>query len=808
MHSGKNGPEDLLTERKLEARSKICARVRTLLRLTEAQSQRLSPYFGPTVLSTLEQRSDHVRFTAENIGRIMLRQAGLPEEEIEVECKSPATILAMHRLISSSPEIFTIDEVSHKDTNAFSVRPADERMALTLGKQMVQASLKKGNASDASFISVQSFCSKAKKAIRLRKKADKSNQIMSISLPQMAGVSPFPESNWTVEDRYILTLLRASLGTFRRFQNDVFGPLVMYILKLCDFEVEKTHRDGNLDAGPSLDADTIQVRAVIQFLQDLGLFTPWEGLGVLDSEFHRYIQSTNDSTPVSQASVPSYDDSIRQDFTSNVYVIDDAAAEELDDGISVVPSSDPDQTWVHVHVADPTTHLQPGDKNAVAAQRKQSSIYLPEGNWPMLDRSVTRNTDLRGINGRNPLPAMRFSAKVNNRTGAVTDIDVGLSWIRNHRIITYDEASQYMTDEFTEKEEANELKLVHRIACALQERRKSIGGALPLFGTEATVKISPSPLPPSPIWTLPNALNETPLYEGFPMITMTYQEKGLSMDPHANSAKASVAEFMILAGRVSSSWSASRSIPIYYRGQHGFDEKGLEKLSKLNDRWNYSSVLSERIVFHSSILSTTPMEHGFLGISTRRALTASSQGYGDLLTNSGYTRSTSPLRRFPDLLSHWQIKASLRGDKKLPFSIEDLEESIPFVMRMERWHQSISKLSQRYWTAAYLYRALWIRQQQISGVKIPHEEELLEQNKDALRVVDGEHDAVVTISEIRLRSDMSESVHVLIEGLSLQAVCRWDQDQMGIPEAGSTLRVRISNVVLAGKLSSVNVEPV
>src|SRR5208282_351061 len=54
--------------------------------------------------------------------------------------------------------------------------------------------------------------------------------------------------------------------------------------------------------------------------------------------------------------------------------------------------------------------------------------------------------------------------------------------------------------------------------------------------------------------------------------------------------------------------------------------------------------------------SPTPQNHDLLGISAE---------------NGGYVQVTSPMRRYLDILAHWQFEAHLRGSS-LPFSLSQL----------------------------------------------------------------------------------------------------------------------------------------
>lgn len=64
---------------------------------------------------------------------------------------------------------------------------------------------------------------------------------------------------------------------------------------------------------------------------------------------------------------------------------------------------------------------------------------------------------------------------------------------------------------------------------------------------------------------------------------------------------------------------------------------------------------------------------------------------------------TSPLRRYPDFITHYQIKAMLRGGKKaLPFSLDDLSKIMPEVHYTSKKIHSLQKNAILYWKTQYL----------------------------------------------------------------------------------------------------------
>jgi exoribonuclease II len=69
----------------------------------------------------------------------------------------------------------------------------------------------------------------------------------------------------------------------------------------------------------------------------------------------------------------------------------------------------------------------------------------------------------------------------------------------------------------------------------------------------------------------------------------------------------------------------------------------------------------------------------------------------------GYCQVTSPIRRYADLLAHFQIKAHLRGDT-LPFSGSDLTTVLASVTTVAQEASFIERQTNRYWSLEFLRR--------------------------------------------------------------------------------------------------------
>jgi hypothetical protein len=389
---------------------------------------------------------------------------------------------------------------------------------------------------------------------------------------------------------------------------------------------------------------------------------------------------------------------IRHDFGSlPVYVIDDPTASELDDGISIAPHPDPSKShlfWVHIHIADPTTLLHPQHRLSLAAQRRGSTVYLPQGNFPLLPNELTvdrfslgRAGRLKGGEGQE---CLTFSALVDKRTGEVEDYEIRAGWVRNIVVTTYAAVnevlrsaaasssspsspppssspsteyplgmSQYAlqasipssssSDTLTDPAHISDLLSLDSIAHSIRRKRLRAGSlsfSLPSF----SIAVHPRPLPTLP--QSPSVFSSSPQFtSGSPTIDYAVHSPSNASSVPAQNL---VATCMTLAGSLAARFFSERSLSAPYRTFSpplAPSRDALDELKSLRDPItgdvDQADVLRLGIVFRRGELSMTPGGHFAMGIQANEG---------------GYVRVTSPLRRYTDILSHWQIKHALLAE--------------------------------------------------------------------------------------------------------------------------------------------------
>jgi len=169
-----------------------------------------------------------------------------------------------------------------------------------------------------------------------------------------------------------------------------------------------------------------------------------------------------------------------------------------------------------------------------------------------------------------------------------------------------------------------------------------------------------------------------------------------------------VGPLMLLAGEIAGQWCKARGVPIPYRitprnpGKEDPRDFFHRVLEPLLEKTEFPTIDIMQQYFRLIGIvqpSTTPGLHVGVGFE-------------------GMTKCTSPLRRFPDLLVHWQIEAalleearsgkSLVGNTKedfLPFSKLQIQALLPRLDNRERLISHFYRVAHRQWQCHFLLRA-------------------------------------------------------------------------------------------------------
>ncbi|KAL8890644.1 MAG: hypothetical protein Q9215_002225 [Flavoplaca cf. flavocitrina] len=491
-------------------------------------------------------------------------------------------------------------------------------------------------------------------------------------------------------------------------------------------------------------------------LRELGVIAPWENEGLYalqvrlprkqDPQILQLWENASNSVKTivqPDAHIQDLLEDLRTDWGSlNVYCIDAAGAREIDDGVSVETINGQDSMfWIHVHVANPTASIIPGSAVAQYAETLLQTHYFPEKVYPMLHSDLTQ----RHFSLAKGRPVLTFSAKMTT-DGEFLATKVTPGWVRRIKHITPDRirrelgfnagglpnVSHTLTvgqrvaserhddseDTPLSTSEISELRLLHRLGAARRSQRSNFAMTELAFVNE---------IPRPEVFLQRDGMGSAYSPEcarrfiGDPTISWEAREAKLDGDVRQDDVDMFVTELMIMAGEIAARWCGERNIPIPYRGTI-----------------RNPALITTPEAYRAQVVDPVMDEMGYVPKVYRRAYNLlightklrSSPFRHALVDVPAYTKATSPLRRYPDMVVHWQIQAALRhearlgdgvlvgstDDSYLPFSRADVDALLPSIAINEAGYRGAASWSTTHWVMQLLHRAFEYRQAPLPSV--------------------------------------------------------------------------------------------
>jgi exoribonuclease-2 len=333
------------------------------------------------------------------------------------------------------------------------------------------------------------------------------------------------------------------------------------------------------------------------------------------------------------------------------FSIDDSATTEIDDALSVSGLATGTVT-LGIHIAAPGLAVQPGSSVDLVGRVRLSTVYMPGYKLTMLPDEVVQNYTLMA--GRN-CPAVSLYVTLDESTlleikESVTRLElVPIAANLRHDVLdsTFDEAFFDAPENTAARagiDWSAELIFLHRLAKNLKGLREIARGKPENFNR------------PDYNFKLDNPTGQEP--QGNELVTITTRQRGAPLD-------LIVAEAMILANSTWGQWLAEHGVPGIYRSQASM-APGVKVR-----------------------MGTKALPHAGLGVKS-------------------YAWSTSPLRRYTDLVNQWQIIACARHGRTAalvaPFKPKDVE-LFSIISGFDAAYSAYNGYQsgiERYWTLKYL----------------------------------------------------------------------------------------------------------
>ena len=305
--------------------------------------------------------------------------------------------------------------------------------------------------------------------------------------------------------------------------------------------------------------------------------------------------------------------SIVKDLTHlKTYTIDDSNTIEIDDAISLEKVSYQYKLWIHI--ASPTSYIDYQSAIDKKARKVISTVYLCTNTFYMLPEILINNLFSLCANQKRESLSIGI---IFNDDGSVSSSEIVKSLIKVNYRLNYTEADELI--DYAPKEE-EDLSIISTI---LQNRkcwRKNLGANEIL---ESYGKII--------------------VEDNIPTIKI--------IDPTLS--RQLISEAMILYGNLISEFTKKNKIPAPYRVQERIDKLIKGDFQNSDNTVLYNFLLKKTM--GKTYYSINPLAHRGLGLSS-------------------YLHATSPIRRYADLLVHYQINRFLTNNNLI--SKDDVEQII------------------------------------------------------------------------------------------------------------------------------------
>jgi RNB domain len=690
--------------------------------------------------SLLSDEKDTLIMSLADVARRLLKLAGRSYEKLDE--LSPTELYAVHRTLTRSETGFAIQLGGVDVARYFTIYPKVQVEMLGGVRRWVrkyQESLNAQHSGDhtstpvlkgdaASVAVVSGFVQKARRLIKASRERRRPSRFgcvgpSTLSFSDHSGLlEPIPAEKFSGFEKDIIRFIEiwcsGELGNYSTLNS--LPPVILRATGMYD-EVDLGSATG------------------FTFLQEIGVYTPWErvsvyhkglalpghGVSLKADDYQTRVNNMRKSSPLELVDSM---ETLRRDWGDmDVYCIDDVQAKEIDDGISLerIPGSN-SEYWVHVHVANPSAFIAPDHWIAKMAQKTAETIYTPERTYPMLPSFVVDGKLSLGVNS----PVLTFSAKLNKKGEIITyEITPGL--IRKVTHLTAGKVDKVLgvqriepkvvrvgretntchrpelSDSDVSESQKADFEIFKMLATGRRQKRLSNGAVsvvMPGINCSVFGNVFSGP-------ARPPSRDQARFWRGDPAIEMTSNW----FDPTGRGYPAMdgdriVEELMILASEVAAGWCHARNIPVPY-------------VSSIS-----TPSCKDPMEFHRKVLLSSVGSGGYypydLGLEYLRLTAVTVSTAGGPLIRSGverYARCTSPLRRYSDMLLHWQVEAALRHEAQhgesslvgnlrsdyLPFSRAQVDELLPWLQWRRRLMTITSRNAQRFWAAQLLMRAVF-----------------------------------------------------------------------------------------------------
>ena len=315
------------------------------------------------------------------------------------------------------------------------------------------------------------------------------------------------------------------------------------------------------------------------------------------------------------------------------YSIDDKNTKEIDDAISLERVSNVLKLWIHI--ASPPSNIEYDSTLDKNARKLISTVYLSEKTIYMFPERLINEVFSLNINEKRPSISLGV---VMDNDGNVTSSEIVRSLIKLNYQLSYEEADELI--EYAPKEE-EDLFIISKILEKRKLRRKKLGAK--------------------------------EILESYGKIIVKDKVPNIRLiDPTLS--RILVSEAMILYGDLISKFTLKNNISVPYRVQDSNTKIAKTNLYNSNCEILYNFKLKKSM--GKTYYSSNPQKHNGLGLKS-------------------YLHATSPIRRYSDLLVHYQLHRFF--DKRDLISEEEIKLNIDKINNLGRQNVYRYRDDQKIW---------------------------------------------------------------------------------------------------------------
>jgi ribonuclease R len=336
------------------------------------------------------------------------------------------------------------------------------------------------------------------------------------------------------------------------------------------------------------------------------------------------------------------------------FTIDPIDAKDFDDAVSA-EELEGGRTRIWVHIADVSAYVKPGSLVDREAARRGTSVYVPGRVEPMLPQALSNDA----CSLRPHVDRLTVTVEMEMQGAEVLSVAFHRSVIRSDARLDYDQIDEVFAGRRRAEDPwAGPLEVARRVSAALNDARRARGSALEVESTEPSFEFD----------------------EGGDIVAVHHDEQ--------TESHRLIEHLMILANEQVAEFLAERKVPTLYRVHERPDPRAVEALVDKLDALDVPTPalpdemtpqqaadavgeISRTVADYVRTSGRGASVYPSLVLRALKKAYYSPENLGHAgLASSCYCHFTSPIRRYPDLVVHRGLLATLGVDDARPHMAE------------------------------------------------------------------------------------------------------------------------------------------